>query len=141
MARLLVLHICVLVQSLTPLGLLPAVRSATLLQAPMWLGAGEPWRLPVLRVSDCAPGPRASHAPIFGKNACSAASPKFIRKIMDLEVKFMISPWPDTYHGAMNASAGNRTRVTSMATMYSTTRPLMLWKDYWFCTYAVRCNR
>ena len=24
-----------------------------------------------------------------------------------------------------NASAGNRTRVTSMATMYSTTRPLM----------------
>ena len=25
-----------------------------------------------------------------------------------------------------NASAGNRTRVTSMATMYSTTRPLML---------------
>ena len=26
-----------------------------------------------------------------------------------------------------NASAGNRTRVTSMATMYSTTRPLMLW--------------
>ena len=27
---------------------------------------------------------------------------------------------------AKNASAGNRTRVTSMATMYSTTRPLML---------------
>ena len=26
----------------------------------------------------------------------------------------------------MHASAGNRTRVTSMATMYSTTRPLML---------------
>ena len=25
-----------------------------------------------------------------------------------------------------NASAGNRARVTSMATMYSTTRPLML---------------
>ena len=25
----------------------------------------------------------------------------------------------------INASAGNRTRVTSMATMYSTTRPLM----------------
>ena len=113
-------------QSLTPLGLLPAVRPATLLQAPMWLGAGEPWRLPVLRVSDCAPGPRASHAPIFGKNASSAASPKFIGKIMDLEVKFMISPWPDTYHGAIYASAGNRTRVTSMATMYSTTRPLML---------------
>ena len=28
-------------------------------------------------------------------------------------------------HGE-SASAGNRTRVTSMATMYSTTRPLML---------------
>ena len=28
--------------------------------------------------------------------------------------------------GRKNASAGNRTRVTSMATMYSTTRPLML---------------
>ena len=27
---------------------------------------------------------------------------------------------------SMNASAGNRTRVTSMATMYSATRPLML---------------
>jgi hypothetical protein len=26
----------------------------------------------------------------------------------------------------MNASAGNRAKVTSMATMYSTTRPLML---------------
>ena len=30
------------------------------------------------------------------------------------------------YGIAENASAGNRTRVTSMATMYSTTRPLML---------------
>ena len=32
------------------------------------------------------------------------------------------------------ASAGNPARVTSMATMYSTTRPLMLWKGsaYWF---------
>ena len=29
-------------------------------------------------------------------------------------------------HPMCNASAGNRTRVTSMATMYSTTRPLML---------------
>jgi hypothetical protein len=29
-------------------------------------------------------------------------------------------------HQSTNASAGNRTRVTSMATMYSTTRPLML---------------
>ena len=29
---------------------------------------------------------------------------------------------------AKSASAGNRTRVTSMATMYSTTRPLMLLK-------------
>ena len=28
------------------------------------------------------------------------------------------------------ASAGNRTRVTSMATMYSTTRPLMLLSDF-----------
>jgi hypothetical protein len=28
-----------------------------------------------------------------------------------------------------SASAGNRTRVTSMATMYSTTRPLMLWQN------------
>jgi hypothetical protein len=28
--------------------------------------------------------------------------------------------------GMLNASAGNRTQVTSMATMYSTTRPLML---------------
>ena len=27
-----------------------------------------------------------------------------------------------------HASAGNRTRATSMATMYSTTRPLMLWR-------------
>ena len=30
-----------------------------------------------------------------------------------------------------NASAGNRTRVTSMATMYSTTRPLMLLAQFW----------
>ena len=30
------------------------------------------------------------------------------------------------YADVGNASAGNRTRVTSMATMYSTTRPLML---------------
>ena len=29
-------------------------------------------------------------------------------------------------HTQKGASAGNRTRVTSMATMYSTTRPLML---------------
>ena len=29
-------------------------------------------------------------------------------------------------HAEKHASAGNRTRVTSMATMYSTTRPLML---------------
>ena len=29
------------------------------------------------------------------------------------------------YFGSPDASAGNRTRVTSMATMYSTTRPLM----------------
>ena len=28
-------------------------------------------------------------------------------------------------HGQQNASSGNRTRVTSMATMYSTTRPMM----------------
>ena len=33
--------------------------------------------------------------------------------------------WPYPCAGK-NASAGNRTRVTSMATMYSTTRPLML---------------
>ena len=33
--------------------------------------------------------------------------------------------------GAQDASAGNRTRVTSMATMYSATRPLMLLKDRW----------
>ena len=38
---------------------------------------------------------------------------------------------PDSHQMAMrasvdNASAGNRTRVTSMATMYSATRPLML---------------
>ena len=31
-----------------------------------------------------------------------------------------------TWTRGQNASAGNRTRVTSMATMYSTTRPLML---------------
>ena len=31
-----------------------------------------------------------------------------------------------TFLGKHNASAGNQTRVTSMATMYSTTRPLML---------------
>ena len=30
-------------------------------------------------------------------------------------------------NGSENASAGNRTRVTSMAAMYSTTRPLMLY--------------
>ena len=51
------------------------------------------------------------------------------------------------------ASAGNRTRVTSMATMYSTTRPLMLLHVFWHalvftkpllrltclpCTHAVR---
>ena len=33
---------------------------------------------------------------------------------------------PDVCVKAQDASAGNRTRVTSMATMYSTTRPLML---------------
>ena len=33
--------------------------------------------------------------------------------------------------GLRNASAGNRTRVTSMATMYSATRPLMLQQPAW----------
>ena len=36
----------------------------------------------------------------------------------------------------MSASAGNRTRVTSMATMYSTTRPLMLMKDKLICFHT-----
>ena len=39
-----------------------------------------------------------------------------------------------------NASAGNRTRVTSMATMYSATRPLMLlcvFKEHWILNYAL----
>ena len=38
----------------------------------------------------------------------------------------MFALWLNTFPGTKNASAGNRTRVTSMATMYSTTRPLML---------------
>ena len=43
---------------------------------------------------------------------------------------------PDLHQMAMhasvkNASAGNRTRVTSMATMYSATRPLMLIAAVW----------
>ena len=33
--------------------------------------------------------------------------------------------FPRAIVNKLNASAGNRTRVTSMATMYSTTRPLM----------------
>ena len=33
---------------------------------------------------------------------------------------------PDKGAATKNASAGNRTRVTSMATTYSTTKPLML---------------
>ena len=36
-----------------------------------------------------------------------------------------------------NASAGNRTRVTSMATMYSTTRPLMLLAQFWHRVYII----
>jgi hypothetical protein len=40
-------------------------------------------------------------------------------------------------HGYESASAGNRTRVTSMATMYSTTRPLMLYNNQY---EAVCCD-
>ena len=36
-----------------------------------------------------------------------------------------------------SASAGNRTRVTSMAMMYSTTRPLMLLAQFWHRVYII----
>ena len=38
---------------------------------------------------------------------------------------------------AHHASAGNRTRVTSMATMYSTTKPLMLLGYFWHRVYII----
>ena len=44
-----------------------------------------------------------------------------------------------------NASAGNRTRVTSMATMYSTTKPLMLVNQVWgrlpIAKFAENCGQ
>ena len=40
-----------------------------------------------------------------------------------------------------SASAGNRTRVTSMATMYSTTRPLMLLREFHFRTILAALTR
>ena len=41
--------------------------------------------------------------------------------------------------GIQNASAGSRTRVTSMATMYSTTRPLMLDANTSKLKFAITC--
>ena len=51
-------------------------------------------------------------------------------------VQDVVCCWPYPCAGK-NASAGNRTRVTSMATMYSTTRPLMLLGHFWHRVYII----
>ena len=51
-------------------------------------------------------------------------------------IQDVVCCWPYPCAGK-NASAGNRTRVTSMATMYSTTRPLMLLGDFWYRVYII----
>ena len=51
-------------------------------------------------------------------------------------VQDVVCCWPYPCAGK-NASAENRTRVTSMATMYSTTRPLMLLGHFWHRVYII----
>ena len=51
-------------------------------------------------------------------------------------IQDVVCCWPYPCAGK-NASAGNRTRVTSMATMYSTTRPLMLLGHFWHRVYII----
>ena len=59
--------------------------------------------------------------------AYSLADSRFPRPQQWQANAFLGQFWPNC------ASAGNRTRVTSMATMYSATRPLMLCYVGWHC--------
>ena len=51
-------------------------------------------------------------------------------------IQDVVCCWPYPCAGK-SASAGNRTRVTSMAMMYSTIRPLMLLGHFWHGVYII----